>query len=157
MRGVRGFVNQISCGESGICIAALEADLVGDVAPARMNAGRFFIQGFLGRQDGGQFFVLDLDQVQRIAGDLFCGGSHGCHLFPRKAHQAVGQNAPLLVAHAPGRARCICPGQHGFHTGQRTRCSNVDAHDARMRIGAAQQLGMQHARQLEVARVLGTT
>jgi hypothetical protein len=120
-----------------------------------VDARGVLVERFVGRQDRGQFLVLDPDVVERIARDLLADGGDGGHLFAGEADRAFGQDAALLVMHAPHRARRVGPGQHRLDARQRQRRRGIDGDDARMRIGAAQHRCVQHARDLEVARVLG--
>ena len=65
------FVNQMGACKACVRIAALKFDQVRQVVAARMNARTAGLQRLLRAQQGGQLLVFDLDQVQRIAGNLF--------------------------------------------------------------------------------------
>ena len=91
-------------------------------------------------------------------------GGHACHRLPHPVHLAAGDveggDHPHVVAglaHGNGRANRqlgeIGRGYDRQHAFQPFGARGVDARDARMRVRAAQQLGMHHARQRQVGRV----
>ena len=148
-------MNQVGAREGRVDIAALEADLVRDVGVATgMDEGRLRLQRLLGREDRGQLLVLDLDQVERVARDLFAGRRDGRDFLAGESHHVARQGEPLLVMHAPRHLRPVGTRHHRLHARKGERLRGVDAHDAGMRVGAAQHLPVQHAGELDVACVL---
>jgi hypothetical protein len=102
----------------------------------------------------GELLVVDLDQVQRVARNLFAGRGDGRHLLAGEAHHLARQREAFLVVHAPGHRRPVGARHHRLHAGQRERLRRIDAHDAGVRVGAAQHLPVQHAGELDVAGIL---
>ena len=134
-------------------VAAVVADAVRDVVMARMHLRRAVGERELGVQQRGLLLVLHADQVQRVQGDVLADGGHRRHLLAAEAHLALGQDVAVLVAHAPARARSVVARHDRLDPGQRARRTGVDAADARSGVRAAQHLAVQHAGQLDVARV----
>ena len=153
--GVRGFVNQVGRGKACIHIAAFKLNMVGDVVALRVDAKGLLIHGLIGGHDGRQLFIFHANQIERIAGNLIGDGRHGCHFFTAKTHDTLGQNRALLVVHAPEVGRRIGTRQHGFDTWQGFGSRGINADNARMRVRAAQNLAVQHARDLDVAGIHG--
>ncbi len=120
-----------------------------------MYAGRAFRHGRLGAQDCGQLFIVDAYQVECVACDFFRDGCHGSDLLTGKNHPAFCQYAAFLVVHAPHGFWRVRTGQDGLDAGQGKRRGHIDIDNARMRVGAAQDLAMQHSRHLDVTGILG--
>jgi hypothetical protein len=95
------------------------------------------------------------DEIAGSLGDRGLVGGHGRH---RLAHEhdaidgehGVGAGWRLLL-----EPRNVCRDDDRPHAGQRLRLGRVDALDPRVRVRAAQQLGVQHPLGLEVGHVLG--
>ena len=137
MGGVGSLVNQMGTCKTGRHIAALKLDVVRHVIATLVHTGCVFIQRFFRRQYGGQLFKFHVDQVERIPCDFFGHCRNSGHLFTRKSHDALSQNTPLFVVHAPESARTVSAGQNRLDARQGQRCRGVDADNARVRVGAA--------------------
>lgn len=106
----------------------------------------------------GQRLVFDDDRVDAVIGRIAVGGDNEGDLLILKQHLAVGQNH----LHVAGQGRH--PGEiHRLqrlgsddreHAGHLQRLAVVDLLDARMRVRRADEVAMQHARQLDVVDVI---
>ncbi len=105
-------------------------------------------------RDGVQILVLDVDQRQRLLGDLDAVGrdrrdlvAQAPHLVALERHVVLGEDAERpLVRHVGG-------GQHRVHAGQRPGPARVDAHDARMHARRAQDLRVELAGEIQIVQV----
>ena len=148
-------MNQIRSGKTCLHVTALELDMVAHIVAPWMDAEGFLVHGFLGRQNGRQFFIFHPNQIQRVACDLVGNSGHGGHLFAAITHHAFGQDGALLVMRPPKIGGRILAGQNRLDARQRARLAGVYASDARMRVRAAQNLAVQHAGKLEISCVDG--
>ena len=146
-------MHQVGACKAGLYVAALKADFMRHVVATWVDARRLFVHRFVGRQDGGQLFILDANQVQRISGDLFRYRGDGSHLFAAIAHHAFGQYGTLFVMRPPQLRGRVVTGEHRAHARQRQGRAGVDRDNARVRIRAAKHLAMQHAGAVDVAGV----
>src|SRR5262245_6115474 len=97
--------------------------------------------------------------MQRPFTDLFVCSRHGAddasHVAPLLW---CGQGLVLDVSTVVRRSDIeIISCEDGHHTGNHSRFIGIDATYARMRNGAAKDLRMGHTRQLDVARIQGST
>ena len=106
---------------------------------------------------GGQDVVLDLDQVERLLGDGQLVGGDGGHRMADEHHAVDGQDRMGPRGRLALQLRDVGRGEDGPHAGQRPRLAGVDAHDARVRVGAAEELGVEQAAGLEIRDVLHLT
>ena len=155
MRCIDRFMDDIGQGETGIDAAALESDLVRNVVAPRMHAASALGQRVFGRQERRKFLIIDPDQIQCVAGYFLADGGDRGDFLAGEYDPAFSQDAALLVMHAPSGSGRVGSRQYRLDARQGAGGGNVDAGDARMRIGAAQHFRVQHARQLDVAGVLG--
>ncbi|MDF2731789.1 MAG: hypothetical protein K0S92_414 [Desertimonas sp.] len=116
------------------------------------------IEGLAGVDHRRQCFVLDVDQLQRVAcrvpilgddeGDLLAliadlvGGQHGLHVGRQRRHPGEAQTFEHLT------------GDHGAHLGVRLGRRRVDGDDPRMGVGAAEDRPVEHARHGDVVEVV---
>ena len=71
----------------------------------RVQPRRFGFHRFLHVRHHRQVFILDLDQVARLSGNLFCFSDHQRHLIADEAHPVGERLARARSAQAPaGRA-----------------------------------------------------
>jgi len=103
--------------------------------------------GLFGVVDRGQFLVHNIDQQQGLVGGLPVDGGDGGHLLAHETHHVLGQHrhvdhapADPGVGHVPSR-------DHGVHARQRLGLGDVDADDACVGVGAAEDPAPEHARQ----------
>jgi len=152
----------------GIDIAALEL-----TRQQHVGAGAFVQQRRI-RPDRGfridhdrQRLEIDLDQFERVFGEIAALGHHRDHRLADIAHLALrqrNQRRGVIVRHARcGEQRFdaafeIGAGKHRHHAGRRARRRALDRQDTRMRMVAAAEGDMQHARRrpvVDVAAVAG--
>ncbi len=108
--------------------------------------------------DDRQLLVLDLDELDRVGGDVAVVGDDEGDLLALEQHLAVGQHH-LLVAgqrrHPVQVQRLeVLRRQHGQHAGQGEGGRGVDRGDAGMGVGAAHEVAEQHAGQLDVVDIV---
>ena len=133
------------------------ASLVSASVPASATGGRAGLHGLERIDGGGQDVVLDLDQVQRLLGDGRLVGGDGGDRMPDEHHAVDGEDGVGPRRGLALQLRDVGGGQDGPHAGQRARLARVDAHDARVRVGAAEELGVEQAAGLEIRDVLDLT
>ena len=125
--------------------------LAGQVVTDHRGAG---VQRPLGVDHGRQRLVLDVDELQGVAGRVAVLGDHERDLLALVADLVGGQHG----LHVPGQGRH--PGQvalgqglagdHRLDLGMGQRVGGVHGHDPGVRQRAAQHRAVQHARQLDV-------
>ena len=158
-------------------VAQGEAVVAGDVAlgvrllaqrgggQAVVQLRRVFPHGLGGRQHRRQHFVFHLDEAHRLLGDVHVDGRHrgdGVAAVQRfflrqhvvaeelQVHRALAQ-----VFDPVGRLWEVAVRHHRLDAGQRLRLAGIDRLDARVGVGTAQHLAVQHARQAHVGAVYG--
>jgi hypothetical protein len=107
--------------------------------------------------DDGQLLVLDLDQLERVAGRVAVLGHDEGDLLALEAHLVGGQHRLGVLRHRR-HPREVQPGQvgagdHGADLGVRDGRRRVDRQDLRVGQRAAQDRSVQHAGELEVVDV----
>ena len=105
-----------------------------------------------------QRLVLDLDEIDRVGGDVAVLGHDEGDLLALEQHLLVGQYR-LHVAgqcrHAMQLERLqIGGGQHRLDARQLERCLLVDRFDAGVAIGRADEIAEQHAGQFEIVDII---
>ena len=105
-----------------------------------------------------QRLVLDVDQGQRIAGDVLVGGDHERHLLALEADLVAGQHRLGVVGdrrhpRQPERLQ-VLRRDHGGDPRMRERGRGVDRDDLRVRIGTAQDRAVHHPGQADVIEVV---
>src|SRR5881628_474014 len=106
-------------------------------------------------EDGGQRLVDDLDGRQRGFRGLARRRRHGRHRLADISHLAPGEHRLVLEGPAVADVGHVGGGHHRAHSGQSPRPRCVQAHDARVRLRAAEHLADEHAGQREVRGVDG--
>ena len=103
-----------------------------------------------------QHFVVDTQQPRRLARDGLGVRGDGSDDLADVAHLALGESRLVLdeCAHAVAIAQVVA-GDDGAHAGQRQRGLQVVAADARVRMRALHDGGMQHAGTRQVGDELG--
>ena len=102
-----------------------------------------------------QFFVFDLDQVERLLGDILVVSSDGCHALAKEAHPIVGQDGHVLHRPAPQSPADIGSGDDGVDAGDLLRRRGVDANDAGVGIGTMQGLAPESAGKGNIRCIMG--
>ena len=104
--------------------------------------------------DRGQRLVVDVDELDRVLGDVAVLGDHERDRVADELHLALGQRWARSVGNVPAGDGVpglldvrveVGGGEHRAHTGQRQRRRRVDAVDAGPRQRAAHEAGVQHA------------
>jgi len=172
------FDHQIGGGEAGIDIAHGEAEVVGDIADSVRGLAEFlgfevFVQergaiahGVRGGEDAGERLVVDLDQGSGLLGDVGADSGDSGHGMSAIERFAGSEKVPADIAergltlakvdHTVGPLGKIGRGDYGFHTGQSAGLRSIDAENAGMRVGAAQNVAVEQAGSLEVGAVKGS-
>jgi hypothetical protein len=141
--------------EAGRHIAALEAELVRDVAGRIVvHEGRAGREGLVKREHCGQHLVAHLDLVYGRAGRLRVHGRNGCHLIPDVAHLVDGEGIEIRTERAPFPFRGVAPGRDRLDARHRGGGTRVDGNDPGVRMGTSQHRGVQHAREMQIGDVL---
>ena len=123
----------------------------------RMHRNRPIFQGLFDAQHRRQFLVINLDQRRRGAGGGKIGGGNRGDRLADIAHDAGGERGFVIDEQAPAAGRQVCAREHCLDSGQRPGRGGVDAEDARARIGAAENSGVQHTRPGKVVRIARRT
>ena len=150
---------------------------LGIVPPLQKSEGRpcghvFMQQGRVGphrvaeSEHRGQHVVFDVDQAERLLGDVGAGRSdrgHGVALIEdlRPREDVLGKHprvAPNLgeVNGPVGKNGKVGRGGHGFDVRVRFRPARVDAADAGVRVRAPQDLAVQETGHVHVGAVAGS-
>ena len=114
-------------------------------------------EGFCGVAHGWQDFVLHLNQLQGFLGDVGTRRRHrgnGVSLIQHliRRHDVVAQEAHIVddafgeIDDPAGGLDQIRRGNHGMDPRDFLSVSGVDRFNARMRVGTAQDLAIEHAR-----------
>ena len=108
--------------------------------------------------DRGQLLVLGDDEVRRLLGDVRIGREHDrdrladvAHLVDREDRLVVERRAVVRLG---DDGADVVGGDHAVHAADRLRGADVDALDATVRDGAAEDLAVEHPRQAQVVDVL---
>ena len=123
-----------------------------------MDQRRAFLLCFHRVERNGERLVFDLDEVAGILGDVAVLGDNGRDRLAVMAHLLSGDQVLDDRAGAERRQRRR-PLRHVLarhdrdHARERRRLARVDADDARVRVRAAQDRRVRHARQLDVVDV----
>ena len=162
LRFVSTLEDVIGIGKSRLKVTEFEHGVLGNVVGrVCMQLRRTLAHGSFGGKDRRQFFVLDLDEFQRLLGYFRAGRRDRRYRLPRVTN-GIAHNQHVLdhtgrqSRHEKHRAELdlgyVFWQQNGLYPRQRLGRRRVDADDARVRIWTAQQLGMQHARERDIDR-----
>jgi hypothetical protein len=102
-----------------------------------------------------QFFILDLDQVERALGDVLVVSGDGRHALAKEADPIVGQYRNVLHRPAPQSTPDISAGDDGMDPWDLLRLCRVDADDAGVSVRTMERLAPEGAGQGHVCRVTG--
>ena len=111
-------------------------------------------QGLLGRGDGVEHLVVDLDQLGPVGGRVRVGGDDRGHLLALVADLVGGQHGLGVARQGRHPGQVVgghqLAGHHGQHAVHRCRSLGVDAVDARVGHRRAHQRHVQHPGQCDV-------
>ena len=106
-----------------------------------------------------QFLVFGDDQLRRLLGDVRVGGQHDRHWLADEPHLVDRQDRLVVERRAVigigDHLADVVGGDDAVHARHRAGRAHVDALDAAMRHGAAEDLSVQHAGQPHVVDVFG--
>ncbi len=124
-------------------------DYVGAVDLPYQWAGRF--QRLEGIHDWGEHFVLHLNQVQRVFGDI---AGRGCYRSDGLAHktnlffrETMGGPTGRKTGYGPRPVLRILTCKNGDHALELLRAGNINSFDASMSMRTLENRGMQHVGQ----------
>jgi hypothetical protein len=100
-----------------------------------------------------QFFILDLDQVERALGDVLVGGGDGRYALAKEAHPIVGQYRNVLHRPAPQSTPDISAGDDGMDPWDLLRLCRVDTDDAGVSVRTMERLAPEGAGQGHIRRI----
>ncbi len=95
---------------------------------------------FNGIGDVRQFLIVDVDEMERLRGDLVAISSHGGHRLADVAHAILRQKRHVFHSQADHDSGDIGTGDETAHARQLCGFARVDAEDARVGQGGAQHL-----------------
>ena len=167
----------VSFGKAGLDVAHLLAVVAGDIALAVGLFAQFAGCALLVQERGTlfhglqnvdhrrQWLVVDLDQLEGLLGDMRTDGGHGGHGMSLVKDLARGQGVGGDVAdihtrladvgHAVHGLHQVIGRGHGPHTLQLHRLRRIDILDTGVRMGAAQQLAVEHVSRSYIGAVHG--
>ena len=120
-----------------------------------MELGGTGLGGFFGVDHHSEWFVIDIDQVEGIAGNKAVFGDNHGHCFTHKPYYIYGHGTGGI--HIVFKATCrpstrqrvdveqICADEHRYHARQRSSFLGIDRENAGVGIWATQHRGMRHA------------
>ena len=155
------FDDDLGAGEGGVGLRGVARLPVPDVVRLLLAVGPhqrgIGFERLEGVHDRRQRIVLDLDELDGVGGDVALGGDDRRDLL-RLVDDAIHRQHHLLVAHQgrhPGEAGGVevLAGDDGEDAGQRERLAGVDLRDLRVGVGAAHDVHVDHARQLDIVYV----
>ena len=162
------FAHHRSLGEAALNVALADLEPVADVgAGLRVDERhalvlpelRVYERGIgqhagLGVEDGGQRFVLHVDELQRSVCDLLAVGRNPGHRVAYKTHPVQGEDPAVLKIQAR-QPREVLPGDDCPHSRQGSSTRHVDRDDARVGERAAFEARVQQpSAELQVVHVL---
>ena len=151
-RLVDRLVDHSRLGEAGLHVTAVEGDVARDVAGAGVDFRRAWRERRTRVEHRRQFLVVDPYLLQRVQRGVLVGRHDRGHLLTDEAHLVDGEHVLVLADDSPGLRR-VGAGEHRLHAWGAPRRLDIDVANARVGVRAAQDLGVQHARQLEIRRV----
>ena len=107
--------------------------------------------GGFGRVEGSERLVVYPDQICGCGRSFLARRRHGCDGIADEADFVDAKGMLVLRdGENPERNRQVGTREHGLHAVQLLRPRDIDRHDARVGLGAAQQLAVQHAGEGEI-------
>ena len=159
--------DDIGLGEAFCHVAMAELMALGDVGrllrrrfdalgeQVGMKHGRARLHRLLDVGDVRQDLIVDLDQLQGLAGGGRVDRRHGRHRMPIVKGLVARHDVARHVAQVAFDFLEVVAGDDGLHAGKGERLLDVDLADAGMGVGAAQYLAHQHAGRRHVGAEFG--
>ena len=149
----------IALGHGGLCTdidrqGAFETPPV--FSKLRMNCRCAIGQRILGRRQGGQLVVVDLDQIERLTRCCQVIRRHGCHRISRVPYDVRSQHFLVLDKGAITAGK-VGTGQDAPDARQGERCRDINRHDACVWIRREQVGAVQHAVAVNIVDEDGTS
>ena len=169
-----GLHDHVGLGKAPVqCLVAVRLDLAADVsvffvAVDRLNLGGVGLQRLDGIVNSGKLFILHLDELDGLVGDGFGLSGNGSN-FVADVLGLIGKDGLVPDGFSgtgggdhggggvEGLVGGVLKGADGLYAGQSFCGGGVDLHDLRMGVGAAQDLGMEHAGHGDVHSELAQT
>src|SRR5262245_2167698 len=111
---------------------------------------------FINTDHRGELFVFHANLVQRLLGCRTIDRCHGGNRLTGENHPLYRDDWMILVFAAPGVGTDVAEifaCYYGDDSGHRFRFAGIDGSDARVRVGAAQELAFDHARNDQIAGI----
>ena len=134
-------------------VELLRQPLVG--VDIRVQQRRRRLHGLDGIEHGVHFLVLDLDEGGGFLGGVLGLRGHRRHLLADEAHDAVRHDRHVHHTPADAQSGDVLAGEDADHPRHLHGLAGVDALDAAVGDGAAQDLAPEHVRERHIHRVLG--
>src|SRR4030095_8267004 len=154
------FANQVSLGKPLFEISKLQRHLLVDVAAVTVVVDARLIDQyrFFDRRDCVERFVLNLDQIHGIEGDVFIDSCHGRDGIADETYFVDAKSVFVLTNREDAIwNRQILTRDNSKNAGQCERFGNVDVLDQGVWQMATQHLTKQHSGQHDVVRKLRLT
>ena len=151
------FHHRVGLGEPGRDVALLEPVAEADVARGRLVEQRRAVgSGLLDGDHRGQGLVLHRHRTKRIFGRVLGIRRYRGHRLTGKQRAVQRDDGMILYPAAEVRVPVakVLPGEDGADPGNPLRRAGVDGDDARVRVGAPQDLATEHAGDGHVRNVL---
>ena len=153
--------HEVGGGEGGLDVSALVGGAASDVGigvVVDQRRARLRRRNEIDRRHIGH--IVDLDQFQRVLGEIAAVGDHQRHRLAGEARLAGCQRlmgarmdeAGVLVEQRHGRVgrAQVLVGDQRMHAGERERGGGIDERKSGLGVGAAQHGGVQHVGQADV-------
>jgi len=151
----RAFHDDIRGLEPGRHIAALEGELVRDVAGrVVVHQCRARRERLVEREHRGQHLVADHDLVHCRARGLGVHRRDRRHFVSDIAHFVDCERIEIRAERSPFALRRVGADCDRFDAGHGRRSADVDGDDPGVRVGASQHRGVQHAGEVQVGDIL---
>src|SRR5947209_6972453 len=149
------FQHQISFSETFLRIAEdVVIVLFNIVGALGMDPVFLRLHGVFGIKPGGEQFILDVNQIERLLGNAFAGRYYTSDIVSNIADLLYGKGRFIMAdrknAVFVGRVR---PGDDRHYTLKSFSAGSIDFFDQRVRIGRMQDLADEHSRQGEVVSI----
>jgi hypothetical protein len=114
-----------------------------------MDLRRIGLERLFGIEHEGQGLVLDFDELQSVLGDLFGVGDDAGDFVADVAHDLIEEKSLASERDLWSVLRA----EHGAHAGESFSFASVNLFDLGVRVRAAQDLAVEHPRQLHISCV----
>ncbi len=157
--------DDVGRGHVAVDVAEVEAPFEGAVGPQGVvQHGGVVLERGEGVDHRRQLFVLDVDELEGVLGEVAVVGDHDrdalagvAHLVDRQGTPDVGLRVRAEVGQRVEQLRRPGPGDDGVHPGSAFGLGGVDRGDAGVGHGAAEHRGLEHPGQRHVADVAAPT